>query len=125
MVRVLNPKTIEGIMAKKKAVAAAVLTEQTLPGMEPEALPPALEKAIAKFHAVDREAKQSAVDHKKNVDLAFATVKNLMHEHDINEVKLRIDGNWQLFKLLATEKGKFKKIKTPADQKPKATKKKV
>lgn len=109
-------------MAKKKAGTKVV--ERALPGMEEENLPPALEKAIAKFHDADRAAKQSNVDHRKAVDTAFATVKTQMHEHNVREVKLRIDGQWKRFKLLNQEKGKFEKIKQPRDQKARATRSK-
>lgn len=112
----LAPVIKEPDMANKKQAGETVI-EKTLPGMEEEALPPALEKAITKYHAVDAVAAQSRVENKKNVDAAFATVKNQMHEHSVKEVKLRIDGQWKKFRLLNQEKGKFEKIKQPSSQK--------
>ena len=99
-------------MAQRK-VRATKLRENTLPGMEAESLPPGLEKTINKYH--DREAEKRAADvtHKKSVETAFAAVKTAMHENNVKECKLRINGEWVLFRLLNRERGKFIKIKRP------------
>lgn len=110
-------------MAKKKAGESANLKEQALPGMEEDTLPEGLEKAINRYHATHAAQAQSHAEHKKTTDQAFDTLKRLMHEHNILTVKLRVNGEWKLFQLNKTEKGKFRKIVRPQDQKASVKKK--
>src|SRR3990167_2515060 len=93
----------EGVDAMAKKAATGATEERALPGMEEESVPPAVLKAVKAHHAnIGAEA-----DAKAETKLSFDKLHDIMVEHDLKEVKFRVDGNWKKFSQKSKEIGKF------------------